>query len=93
MPPLLSDVFSFLGLLISALGFLVFGFGAGKFAFDAYEKAPWQVQIALVLGFFGMLVGIASFTSPGSTGMFVLGAGAALILSGREPEEDEKDDT
>ena len=91
MPPLVFDILSVLGFLISALGFLLFGFGVGRFTFGAYEKAVWQVQIALVLGFFGMLIGVANFTSPGSTGMFVLGAGIALFLSGRAKKEDEEE--
>ncbi|GAB4418118.1 MAG: hypothetical protein Kow002_04930 [Anaerolineales bacterium] len=91
MPPLVFDIFGFLGFLFSALGFLIFGFGAGKFTFSAYEKAVWQVQIALALGFFGMLIGIANFTSPGSTGMFVLGAGIALIMAGRPPKAEDKE--
>lgn len=92
MPPIVFDIFSMLGFLVSALGFLLFGFGVGRFTFGAYEKAVWQVQIALVLGFFGMLIGIANFTSPGSTGMFVLGGGIAFFLSGRlEKKEDEEE--
>ena len=87
MPPLVYEVLSLLGFLISALGFLLFGFGTGKFTFDAYKKAAWQVQIALVLGFFGMLVGLSNFTSPGSTGMFVLGAGISMLMSGRRGAE------
>ena len=91
MPPLVFEIFSLLGTLISALGFLLFGFGVGKFTFDAYKEAVWQVQIALVLGFFGLLVGLANFTSPGSTGMFVLGVSVSLLLSGRSKKEDEED--
>jgi hypothetical protein len=90
MPPIVFDVFSVLGFLISALGFALFGFGVGRFTFGAFEKAVWQVQIALVLGFFGMLVGIANFTSPGSTGMFVLGAGIAFFLAGRSEKKEEE---
>ena len=91
MPSIVSDIFSLLGFLISALGFALFGFGAGRFTFGAFEKAVWQVQIALVLGFFGMLIGIAKFTSPGSTGMFVLGAGIAFFLSNRSEKKEKEE--
>ena len=91
MPPLVFDIFGLLGFLISALGFLLFGFGVGKFTFDAYKQAVWQVQIALILGFFGLLVGIANFTSPGSTGMFVLGVSISMLMSGKEKKENEEE--
>lgn len=91
MPPLVFEIFSLLGFLVSALGFLVFGFGVGRFTFDAYKKAIWQVQIALVLGFFGLLVGLANFTSPGSTGMFVIGVSVALLMPGKAEKEDKED--
>jgi len=67
------------GNLIRAIGFLVFGFGIARFTLDAYNKANWQLQIALALGFFGLLVGLTDFASPGSSGMYALGAGIALI--------------
>jgi hypothetical protein len=91
MPPLISDIFGLLGFLVSALGFLIFGFGIARFTLDAYKKAVWQVQIALSLGFFGLLVGIADFTSPGSTGMYALGAGIAIFMSSMPKKDDVED--
>ena len=91
MPPLVSQIFGLLGFLVSALGFLVFGFGAGRFMIDAYKKAVWQLQIALALGFFGLLIGLADFTSPGSTGMFALGAGVAFVMAGMPRKDDEEE--
>lgn len=70
-----------LGNLIRAIGFLVFGFGIARFTLDAYGKANWQLQIALALGFFGLLVGLTDFASPGSSGMYALGAGIALVAN------------
>ena len=80
MDPLLNDVFGLLGLLLSAAGFLVFGFGLGRFFLDAYHKGAWQLQIALALGFFGLLIGLTDFASPGSVGAFALGAGIAFLM-------------
>lgn len=82
------DVLSILGHIVRALGFIVLGFGVGRFTMDAYKKAVWQVQIALALGFFGLLVGLTNYASAGSMGMFALSAGTAIILSGMPKKED-----
>jgi hypothetical protein len=73
------QIVGLLGNLIRAIGFLIFGFGIARFTLDAYNKANWQLQIALALGFFGLLVGLTDFASAGSSGMYALGAGIALI--------------
>jgi len=39
------------------------------------------VQIALALGFFGLLVGLTKYASAGSMGMFAIGTGAAIIIA------------
>jgi hypothetical protein len=77
----INAIFGFLGFLLRALGFLVFGFGAGRFVLDNFKKSEWQVQIALALGFFGLLIGLTDFASPGSAGAFALGGGTAFIMS------------
>jgi hypothetical protein len=82
MPTIVNEIFGFLGFLLSALGLLVFGFAAGRFTLDAFQRAGWQVQVALVLGFFAVLVGLANYTTPGSVGAFALGAGIAFLISG-----------
>jgi hypothetical protein len=76
-----TEVLSVIGFVIRALGFAVLGFAVGRFTIDAYKKAVWQVQIALAVGFFGLLVGLTHYSSPGSMGMFALGAGAAILMS------------
>ena len=81
MPPIVSDIFGLLGLLLRALGFLLFGFGSGRFVLDAFKESGWQVQIALVLGFFGLLIALTDFASPGSAGAFALGAGVAYFMA------------
>lgn len=91
MPPIISEIFSFLGFLVSALGLLVFGFAGGKFALDAFQKSVWQVQVALALALFGAVVGLANYATPGSAGAFALGVGIALFISGnKKKEEDSK---
>lgn len=90
MPPIVNEIFTFLGFLINALGFLLFGFGGGRFTLGAFQKASWQVQCALVLGLFALLAALAKFSSPGSVGAFALGAGVAFFMSGRgDKQEDE----
>lgn len=86
-------VLGILGNLVRAVGFLVFGFGIARFTFDAYYKADWQLQIALVLGFFGLLIGLTTFATPGSSGMYALGAGVALIANVMPKKTDEEEKT
>ncbi|MCQ3938067.1 MAG: hypothetical protein DPW18_13605 [Chloroflexi bacterium] len=84
-----TEVLSVIGFVIRALGFALLGFALGRFTLDSYAKAAWQVQIALAVGFFGLLVGLTNYSSPGSMGMFALGAGAAMLMSAmRKKEED-----
>lgn len=92
MPPIVNDIFGFLGFLLRALGFLVVGLALGRFVLDNFKNSTWQVQIALVLGFFGLLIGLTDFASPGSAGAFALGAGAAYFMS-MMPPKSESDNT
>lgn len=91
MPPIVSDIFGLLGLLLRALGFLLFGFGSGRFVLTAFKESGWQVQIALVLGFFGLLIALTDFASPGSAGAFALGAGVAYFMANM-PKKTETDE-
>lgn len=76
----IQQVLSILGLIIRAIGFLLLGFGMARFTLDAYYKAVWQVQVALAVGFFLLLIGLTHYSSPASMGMFAIGAGAALMM-------------
>ena len=91
MPPIVSDLFGLVGLLLRAVGFLVFGFGSGSFVLDTFKQSNWQLQIALVLGFFGLLIGLTDFSSPGSAGAFALGAGVAYFMANM-PKKTEGDE-
>lgn len=86
-----QEVLSVIGFVIRALGFALLGFGVGRFTMDAYKKAAWQVQIALAVGFFALLVGLTHYSSPGSMGTFAIGAGAALVMSFMPKKEDGED--
>ena len=91
MPPIVSEVFTFLGFLLRAFGFLLVGFAGGRFVLDAYQKANWQLQIALVLGFFALLIGLTDFSTPGSAGAFALGAAIAFFMSGTGKKENNEE--
>ncbi len=91
MPPLVNEIFGFLGFIIRFLGFLVFGFGVGRFVFDNFKKAEWQVKIALVLGFFGLAIAFTDFASAGSAGAFALGSGIAFLMAGMPKKEDKEE--
>ena len=89
------NILEIIGYILRALGFLILGFAIGRFTLDSYKQAVWQVQIALVIGFFGLLVGLTDFSSPGSMGMFAIGAGLAMVmvLMAKKEEKEEKKDT
>jgi len=87
-----SDFVSFLGVTLRLIGLLVFGVATGWFTLYAFRQPErkWQLQIAVFLGFLLMTALTLRFTSAGSAGTFVLGAGGALLYWGRgtkkEPE-------
>ena len=91
MPPIVNDIFAFLGFLLRALGFLVVGVAVGRLVFDNFKNSEWQLKVALALGFFGLLIGLTDFASPGSAGAFALGAGGAYFMS-MMPMSKPKDD-
>jgi len=82
-----NEILGLFGFLLRAVGFGLFGFGIGKFVLESYAKANWQLQIALALGFLGLLVGLTDFASPGSAGAFALGAGIAFLAKKKVEEE------
>jgi len=83
-----TEVLSVIGFVIRALGFAVLGFAVGRFTMGAYKNAVWQVQVALAVGFFALLVGLTNYASPASMGMFAVAAGAAMIMSFATKKED-----
>ena len=92
MPIIISDIFSLLGFLLRAVGFLVVGLALGRFFLDSYKKAIWQLQIALVLGFFGLLIALTDFSSAGSAGAFALGAVIYLLMAYAPKKEEEPEE-
>jgi hypothetical protein len=85
----LNDIINILGHLLSAIGFGIVGLGLARFFLDFYPKSNWQLQMALALGFFGLLIALTTFASVGTAGAFALGAGIAFFSAKKEkPEAD-----
>ena len=86
------DFLTFLAELIQMFGLLIFGVAAGWFTMYAFRGRPWQLQIAVFLGFF-LLAAIISFTTPASgVGSFALGAGGAMLFWGLKVEKKTEDE-
>ncbi len=81
MPPIITEILGLIGFLVRVLGFLLFGFAVGRFVLDQFKNAGWQVQVALVLGFFGLAAALTNYATPGAAGAFALGSGAALVMA------------
>lgn len=83
---ILKDLAGIFGYLVRIAGFLLIGLGLGRFLLEHYPKSNWQLQMALALGFFGLLIALTVFSSPGSAGAFALGAGFAFFSAKKEKE-------
>ena len=92
MPLLANDLFALFGHLLRAIGFLVAGLALGRLVFDHVKLGTWQLQVALILGLFGLLIGLTAFSSPGSAGAFALGVGLAYFMI-TMPKRSESTDT
>lgn len=88
---ILNNIIAILGHLLSAIGFGLVGLGLARFLLDSYPKANWQLQAALALGFFGLLIGLTAFASAGSAGAFALGAGITFFMAKKETAEEPED--
>ena len=87
------EVLSVIGFVIRGLGFALLGFALSRFFLDAYRSAVWQVQIALAVGFFLLLVGLTNYSSPASMGLFALGAGGAMLIAfNKKKDEGEEEE-
>ncbi|MCS7011969.1 MAG: hypothetical protein N2049_00795 [Anaerolineales bacterium] len=92
MPHLVYEILDLLAALLRLLGMIVFGWGFGWLTLDLLKKtAVPYVQIALFLGFVGLVVSLTVFISPGALAGFVLGAGA-IFLWNSLPKKEEKED-
>ncbi len=81
MPTVVSDIFALIGNLVRIIGFLVVGFALGRMVFDHFKLGDWRFQAILLLGLFGLLIGLAAFSSPGAIGAFAIGVAVAYFMS------------
>jgi len=86
-----EEILGILGFIVRFLGFLVIGFGLGRFLLDNYKVGEWQVKVSLALGFFALLAALTHFSSPGSAGAFALGSGISLLMAGMKKPEGEEE--
>jgi hypothetical protein len=83
-PDWLQITVSLLGGLIRMVGMLLLGLGVGWLTLEFLRNAQqaWQLQIAVFLGFVGLLVGMVHFSYPAALGGFGIGVGVALFFWG-----------
>ena len=98
MPPIVFDIFSTFGFLIRAFGMLVFGFAFSLLTVEFFKKGQqvWMLQIAIFLGFVGLVIALSTFTSPASLGAFGFGVGAGLLyflMFKKEKGEEQTDES
>ena len=86
------DFVAFIGGIIRAIGLLIFGIAAGWFTVDAFRQPErkWQLQIAVFLGFLLFSALTMWFASPAGSGMYVFGAGSALLYWGMKKDQDDE---
>jgi membrane-bound ClpP family serine protease len=95
MPPIVYDILDLLGALIRLIGMAVFGLGAGWLLLEIFRKGQqaWQLQLALFLGFCGLAIALAYFTTAGALGAFGIGVGVAMFVWGMpKPKGEEKEE-
>lgn len=94
MPPIIYDLLSTLGYLIRATGMLIFGFAFSLLTVEFYKRGQqvWMLQIAIFLGFVGLVIALSTFTSPASFGSFGFGVGAGLLYFLMFKKNDKKEE-
>jgi len=94
MPPIIYDLLNILGFAIRVGGMIVLGVAMSYFTVEFYRKGQqvWMLQIALFLGFIGLVIALSTFTSPGALGAFALGAGGTLIYQLGFEKDKKKDE-
>jgi len=92
-PVWLQITIDILGALIRLIGMVLLGLGAGWLTLEFLRKAQqaWQLQIAVYLGFVGLLIAMARFSSPAAVGGFGIGIGIAIFAWGM-PKAKPKDE-
>ncbi len=94
MPDIVYEIINLIASLIRFLGMGVLGLALGWLVLDLFKKITnWQFQIAVFLGFVGLIIAMANYLPWGALGAFAIGAGVAILLWGmpkKKKEEEEK---
>lgn len=88
----LDEIFQIFGALLRFVGLLVLGLGLGWLVLEFFRKSAqvWQLQIAIILGTLGTIIGMTRFAPPAALGGFALGFGAAMLLWGKQKEKEQE---
>ena len=90
MPELVYEIIDLLASILRFLGLAVFGLAFGWLGLDLLKKSgAWQVQIAVFLGFAGILIAITVFSAWGALAALAAGIGVAILLWGLPKKEKE----
>ncbi|MBN1303640.1 MAG: hypothetical protein JXA13_04330 [Anaerolineales bacterium] len=92
IPVIVYDILDILAVLIRFAGLILFGLGIGWFAMNTSRKNIWQLQVAVFLGFLGLAAVLAKFLTAGAFGAYVIGAGVAIFLWGKQKVTPEEED-
>jgi membrane protein DedA with SNARE-associated domain len=94
MPPVIYDLLNILGFAVRVGGMIVLGVAFSFFTVEFFKKGQqvWMVQVAIFLGFIGLVIALSTFTSPGALGAFALGAGGGLLYKLAMPKGEKKDE-
>jgi predicted permease len=93
MPDIVYEIIDLIASLIRFLGMGVLGLALGWLVLDLLKKAAdWQLQIAVFLGFVGLIIAMAYYLSWGALGAFGIGAGVAILLWGMPKKKKEEEE-
>ena len=94
MPPIVNEILILFSQIFRFLGLAVLGLGLGWLVVDLLKKMEaWQGQVAIFLGFAGLIIALTVFSGWGALCAFAIGAGVAILLWGmpkKVKKEDEK---
>jgi len=94
MPPIIYNLLDIIGFILRVGGLIVLGVAFSFFTVEFFRKGQqvWMVQVAIFLGFVGLVIALSTFTSPGALGAFALGAGGGLLYKLAMPKGEKKDE-
>jgi len=88
MPDIVYEIIDLIASLIRFIGMGILGLAIGWLALDLLKKAAdWRLQIAVFLGLVGLVIALVIYLPWGATGLFAIGAGAAILLWGMPKEK------